>query len=193
MGLKQEIDALWEDLCRERPEVGEEIRRSLALEVRPASWTYDCSSCTRKACCKTYNNIPPCSIYDAIRLIEAGMGDYIEGTLDEDGRDDENQLRIKRKDGACALLEDDRCKHYEFRPLVCRIYPYVEYHQRFGQSGHVITAVADLCERRPSQGNDGQDIQKLAEDIHIEVGRTIFLVRHKRAELKKTALGTFLD
>jgi Fe-S-cluster containining protein len=188
MGLKQEIDALWEDLRKERPEVDEQIRRSLDVEVMPADWTYDCSSCEHKGCCKTYHNIPPCSIYDAIRLIEAGLGDYMEGRLE----DEEDKLRIKRKDGACAMLEDDRCKYYEFRPLVCRIYPYIGYQQIAGHSGPVITAVPELCEMHPVQGNDGRDIQKIAVDIHVDVGKTILLVRHKRAELKKTALGTFL-
>lgn len=71
---------------------------------------FKCSMCGN--CCRFLTT--PVTDADIARIREGGYDDFV--------RDDMKAL--KRVNGRCMFLKDDRCSIHEIRPQVCRDYPF---------------------------------------------------------------------
>lgn len=181
MGVTEQIDALWKEIT-DVPQVKIWIKKySKSKGVEHSKRVYDCSSCKHKRCCRS---TPICSIYDAAKLMDAGLGDYLEGTLEPRVRD-ENRLHIRKNGSACAFLESGKCAHYELRPGICRLYPYAPVKDK-------LTFAPVLCATKKGK-IPVRRIQEAAQEFDFEIARTHLLLTNKREEIKATELGRFLD
>jgi Fe-S-cluster containining protein len=76
------------------------------------------------ACC--HNEIG-LNIYDIGRLIDAGYKDSITNKPDPRGIPNSYIPMLKKENGKCIFLSDEfRCKIYDIRPDICRVYPYTK-------------------------------------------------------------------
>ena len=101
---------------------------------------YEC----KKSCGYCCTLIVKLSLFDILRIMRAGYKrkDFMERNL-------KGQAILKMNNGDCCFLErkgkKTKCKIYESRPKICRVYPFVKNH-------HLITTCDSI--RKHMKDND---------------------------------------
>ena len=72
---------------------------------------FSCSCCGN--CCRFRTT--PLTLEDVKRLQEAGLADF---------HLTQPEMRLKRVNGRCIFLSDDKCTVHDARPQVCRDFPF---------------------------------------------------------------------
>ncbi len=95
--------------------------------------TSTCLSCDGRCC---LSHVVPVTGADVRRIRDAteaspdSFTDFVsvadlESTHHDVALDDGyHYLVLKREDDACILLENDRCSIHEYKPMLCRLYPF---------------------------------------------------------------------
>lgn len=103
---------------------------------------FECDLCG-KCCTRAFNGHVYLLEEDASRVMDIDADAVQPSPLfdfcDQDGQFYVSGYSLKIKgdeDGSCCFLENRRCRIYEKRPLICRIYPYM-IHQEADEDGRV--------------------------------------------------------
>lgn len=101
---------------------------------------FECDFCG-KCCTRTFNDHVYLLKEDAARMTQIDSDAVIPSPYfdfcDQDGRFYVSGYSLKTKNddvGSCIFLENNRCKIYDLRPLICRVYPYM-IHRETDDSG----------------------------------------------------------
>ena len=108
----------------------------------------------------------------------------LEGTLRFSLVKNDNLLRIKKKNGKCFFLKNGKCKIYEVRPKICRIYPYwciKLISGRIKVIEHDSNSSCTICNVNKITKDEEKNIKKIFNDIL------------KEAEYYKKNMGNFLE
>ena len=92
----------------------------------------------------------------------------LEGTLRFSLIKNDKILRIKKKDGKCTFFKNNKCKIYEVRPKICRIYPYwciKLINGRIKVIEHDLYCSCTICDLDNITNDKEKNIKKIFNDI----------------------------
>ena len=97
-------------------------------------WLQSCISCGTRCCRKFLVALTPYDVERISRKLNKPAVEFVEAFPAEKCAcvyapifwlyDDEFYIGMKRRDGGCIFLKDGRCAIHDFKPLVCRTFPY---------------------------------------------------------------------